>query len=229
MKLIIADSRMPDQAKHRLSELGKVMWFETSGITYPAISGHPDIFFAQVENSLVVAPNLPESYIRILENENIPFLKGKSPVGKAYPETAYYNALADNQFIIHNPKLTDPVLDRLACELTKVNVRQGYCRCNCLSLNGEAYISSDESITKALQSLGKKVCNVQPESILLPGFPFGFIGGTAGVIESTVVVNGNLSTFNEGEKMKKFILNADFQIVELHDGPLTDVGGIIFL
>lgn len=56
--LIVIDKRIPEEAKKRLSGFGKIIEFETKGITYPAISGHPDIFMCQTTESLICAPNL---------------------------------------------------------------------------------------------------------------------------------------------------------------------------
>ena len=67
---IIADNRIPPQAKEKLSEYGEIINFSTKGITYEAISGHPDIFFCQVNNKLIVAPNLPDLYKNTLTSKN---------------------------------------------------------------------------------------------------------------------------------------------------------------
>ena len=45
--LIIADNRIPLEAKNKLEKYGKLVLLKTSGITENSISGHPDIFFLQ--------------------------------------------------------------------------------------------------------------------------------------------------------------------------------------
>ncbi len=42
---IIANSNIPNSAINKLNKYGEVLPFETTGITYSAISGHPDVFF----------------------------------------------------------------------------------------------------------------------------------------------------------------------------------------
>ncbi len=54
--LIIVDKKIPWEAKDKLSVSGTVLELETEGIVYPAISGHPDIFFCKTPQMLVISP-----------------------------------------------------------------------------------------------------------------------------------------------------------------------------
>ena len=65
--LIFVDEKIPPKACEKLAEYGEVIKFKTNEIVYEAISGHPDIFFSQMENQLVVAPNLPPFYFQKLK------------------------------------------------------------------------------------------------------------------------------------------------------------------
>ncbi len=227
MKLIIADKRMPDEAKSALSRMGEVFWFDTSGITYPAISRHPDIFVAQAEEKLVIAPNTPSGIVKILNQKKISFETGTLDVGPEYPLTARYNACIDENVFIHNMKISDNSLRKYSENRLCLDVAQGYCRCNCISLNGRSYICSDRSVEKALLNAGKKVLYIAPESVLLEGFSHGFIGGTAGVTGDIIVFCGSLKNLDEGEKVQNFILQTGIRIIELYSGPLIDVGSIL--
>ena len=85
--LIIVDKKIPEEAKKRLTsdELqlsGFLVELETNDLAYPAISGHPDIFFCQTPQTLVVAPNLPARYINVLKEHKISYVKGNISVGK---------------------------------------------------------------------------------------------------------------------------------------------------
>ena len=93
---ILIDGRMPLAAKEKLRQFGEMIEFATEGITYEAISGHPDIFFCPTPNGLVVAPNLPKKYFDFLLKFSISFTLGKNPVGKIYPDSALYNRLLRN-------------------------------------------------------------------------------------------------------------------------------------
>ena len=75
--LIIVDNKLSNGAKKTLSSFGELMELATEGITYPAISGHPDIFFCSLPDTLIVAPNLPKHYFDKLEKHQIDYIKGE--------------------------------------------------------------------------------------------------------------------------------------------------------
>jgi hypothetical protein len=229
---------MKEEAKQRLSSYGELMELGTEGITYPAISGHPDIFFCQSHDKLIVAPNLPKHYFDQLNANGIEYIVGELPVGMEYPASSHYNAVANENYLIHNFRHTDFIITRTLQDLTPVHVDQGYCRCNLLPLKEDHFITSDEGIFKVLMRLhlrdsisetpSQPSIFVSPGDILLEGFPHGFFGGCCGVREDKVFINGSLKHFKEGEKVRDFLEDLDYEIVELFQGPLMDGGSIIF-
>jgi hypothetical protein len=253
MTLIIIDDRISPEAKNKLFAYGELMELKTDGITYPAISGHPDIFFCQGPGYLIVAPNLPEQYLASLWSHGIEFISGELPVGREYPASAHYNAVATDSFLIHNFRTTDFMITRTHEDLHLIHVDQGYTRCNLLPLKDNCFITSDEGIFKVLQGChlpdisasvksqssnnqtsykaakGCHLCYVSPLGILLPSFPHGFFGGCCGVWNDIVFINGSLKHLPDGEKVRDFLSNLDYQIIELYDGPLVDIGSILFV
>ncbi len=216
-------------AIENLGEFGDVVGFSTNGLVYETISGHPDIFITQFSDFILTSPNLPETYKRLLNSHNIKFLEGDFAVGNKYPHTAKYNAVLTTKYLIHNLKISDPKLIEAAGEKTKIHVPQGYTRCNLLALNDDKMMTSDKGIYATLTKFGIDVLYVNPDGILLPGFNNGFIGGTCGVLGNTVYFMGSLNYLSDGKNIEQFIRKADFEIIELYDGPLFDGGGIFFL
>jgi hypothetical protein len=227
--LILVDKRAPEMVRKNLGKLGNIIEFETDGLVYAPISGHPDIFITQCENFIIAAPNLPDEYKNILKNNNISFIEGVLPVGNKYPQTARYNAVFSPGYFIHNLTISDEKTMTAAVGKTKIHIAQGYTRCNLLPLNDEKMITSDHGIYTALKNYGTDVFFVQPKGILLPGFKNGFIGGACGIFEKTVYVMGHLNYHPDGKNLRLFIRDAGFEIVELYNGPLFDGGGIFFL
>ena len=225
--VIIADNRIPDQAKGRLEKLGEVIYLYTSGITYDAISCHPDIFFCQLSTNLILAPNTPDDIIRKLTEKTFSFAIGDSMVGERYPQTSFYNAVVTNKFIIHNHNFTDIKIKELTADKEFIHVNQAYTRCNLIALNNNRFITSDRGIEKILVKTGFEVLFVDPAGILLPGFKHGFIGGACGVSDYKIVFAGGLDYFPEGKKIHSFL--SDYEIIELYDGPLFDGGSLIFI
>ena len=227
--LILCDERFPSPAKIRLSEFGEVIELQTSGITYDAISGHPDIFCCLVGEVLVVSPALPEKYIPIFNDFGINWTFGIKPTAFSYPDSAIYNAVVTNDFLIHNLLITDPMIRNLAGKRKQINVNQGYTRCNLLPLPGNAFVTSDKGIFKALELEGFDVLYINPEGIQLEGFPNGFFGGVCGIHDNNVFIAGSLTYYNEGQKIKNFLSRHAQNIIELYDGPLIDGGSILFI
>lgn len=224
--LIIADNRIPDPALEALKKYGEVLLFETSGITYPAISGHPDIFLCKTEAGLVVAANTPKEIKTKLKTSAISFSDSIIEVGSKYPQTAIFNAVITDKFLIHNLSFTNQEVLKHSLHLEKVEVKQAYTRCNLLALKNDKFITSDKGIEKKLLQKGLEVLFVKPRGILLTGFEHGFFGGTCGVFEDKIFFIGSLNHFPQGEKVKQF-LNG-YEIIELYNGPLFDGGSLIF-
>lgn len=226
---IIADNRIPPQAIEKLSEYGEIINFSTKGITYESISGHPDIFFCQVNNKLIIAPNLPDLYKNMLTKNSIPFIEGELLIEKKYPGTSRYNVVATDKYLIHNFSYTDPVITNIGDDLELIHSGQGYTRCNLLPLRNDCFITSDQGINRVLNGFGLKTSFVQPDNIILPGMKHGFFGGACGIYEDTVFIIGSLSKLKNGEELKTHINNLNYKIIELYEGPLFDGGSILFI
>jgi hypothetical protein len=227
--LIIADKKMPAEAKKRLREVGNLMELETRGITYDAISGHPDIFFTQAGNRLIAAPNLPDVYQKKLAESGVVFIKGEKAVGASYPETAMYNAVVSDNLLVHNLDITDAVVRLAAGQRQQIHVNQGYTRCNLLFIAPGMAISSDKKICDQLIRAGIKMLYFDPSHIRLPGFSNGFVGGACGMFNNTLFIAGNLRHHTDGDPLKQFCAGAGVAVTELCDEPLFDGGGILFI
>lgn len=241
--LIIIDKRIPEAAKQTLATYGELLEFATHGITYDAISGHPDIFFCQTPGGLVVAPNTPAEFLLQLDSKNINYTTGEKPVGSKYPETARYNAVVTNNYLIHNTSVTDTSILNAILIFTlpqfsifnpdgyrdQFSIHQAYTRCNLIALDEGHYITSDRGIEKALKSRNLEVLFVSPEGIILPGFANGFFGGCCGILDDKLFITGSLHCYPGGEKVRQFSKKAGFRVIELYDGPLFDGGGILFI
>jgi hypothetical protein len=227
--LIIIDKKSSAGAKRKLASYGDLLELETNGITYPAISGHPDIFFCQSPGRLIVAPNLPKNYFDVLAKHGIDFIVGELPVGPEYPASARYNAVATDKLLIHNFRHTDFSITRTLEDLQPVHVDQGYCRCSLLSLRNHYFITSDRGIMKVLKTNGQEVLYVDPAGLLLEGFANGFIGGCCGVMGSRVFINGSLDRFAGGGKIREFLQELGYDIIELTDSQIIDIGSLILV
>ena len=89
---IIADFKMPEEAKKNLKKIGNVLFINPTSITYDSISSHPDIFFFQKDDALIYAQNAPKKIIKELKKRlsNLATLVcthiGKEQMEKFYKE-----------------------------------------------------------------------------------------------------------------------------------------------
>jgi hypothetical protein len=226
--IILTDNRIPAESQKSLARFGEMIPFSTEGITYLAISCHPDIFFCKMNHELIVAPNVPEKYKNILVKNGISFLQGESPVGEKYPETAKYNAVCTSKYLIHNFRNTDSVITDQAGDRELIHVDQGYTRCNLLALKEDHFITSDAGISRVLTRYGLKNLYVEPGDILLSGMNHGFFGGACGIHENKAFILGNLNHFKDGKKVRDYLQLLRYEIVELYDAPLFDGGSLLF-
>ncbi|MEN8224051.1 MAG: DUF6873 family GME fold protein [Bacteroidota bacterium] len=227
--LIIVDKKIPVEAKNNLEAYGQLMELETSGITYEAISGHPDIFFHQAAKQVIVAPNLPETYKQQLKEAGIDFVSGEQDVGDKYPASCAYNAVSTKSFLIHNFRNTDAIITSTLEDADLIHVDQGYTRCNLLALDDDHFISSDAGIGRVLERFEKECLYVSPEAIQLDGFKHGFFGGCCGVFNKKVFILGSLKHHPDGNRIKEYLEAKECNIIELFDGPLFDGGSILIL
>ena len=227
--LIIVDARIPEEARKKLRRYGDLLELKTEGITYAAISGHPDIFFTQMENKLIVAPNLPGKYHEILDRQEIIRKIGEKPAGPEYPASAIYNAAVTENLIVHNFRITDKgILDELS-DARKIHVSQGYARCNLVFLGSRMAITSDRGIHKKLRESNIETLYADPAEITLPGFSYGFFGGTCGTDGRYFFILGSLSKIKQGQEIEAFIEKAGLIPIELCNTPLLDGGSIFCL
>jgi len=173
--------------------------------------------------------NSPKEFLKVLKNRNLSFKFGKNLVGENYPNSAHYNAVVNSNFLIHNLQITDSEIINSCQDKKLINVRQGYVRCNLISLPDGSFICSDMGIYKELKKQNIEVLFVNPNGIELPDFPNGFIGGTMGFNNGKLFILGSLKYFSEGEKIEHFLDKKSIEIVELYDGALFDGGGLFFI
>ena len=264
---IIADGRMPEEAKRNLKKLGDVLFLNPTETTYKSISAHPDIFFFQTEDGLIYAPNAPKKIVKELKKRKIKLTEGKKEVGKKYPETVPYNAVGIGDTLIQNLKHTDSTI--LSLYENHNHVNQGYTRCILVALNENAFITSMEDSTEVaetqrrkdaelqsrrvlrfdrlsdrkaqsswlkvqsskfrVQSSEFKVLYIDPKQIKLEGHDHGFFPGCCGVWNNNLIVCGSTKYLKEKEELDKFLKDNNFNLIELYDGELVDVGSVFLV
>ena len=226
--IIIHDSRLPPEAINNLQKHGERLPFFTENITQNAIAGHPDIFFCPIDEKMIVAPNIPAVYMDFLHKHKVDFIAGKTIVGNRKQNTMPYNAVITDKYVIHNSRFTDASILEATKNKKFIDVKQGFTRCSLMPLKDDNFLVSDKGIEKKLQEYGLNCHYFSPEEIILPGFPYGFIGGCMGAYKNKIFIIGSLKYHSDGAETERLLKRLNYEIVELYDGKLFDCGSIFF-
>lgn len=156
--------------------------------------------------------------------------KISSTIGNKYPNNVKMNcAIIGNKIICNVKTIAKEVLEyAYKLNLTVINVNQGYTNCSVCTVSENAVITDDLSVGNACEKHFDDVLIVSKGSVLLPGYNYGFIGGCCGKIDKNkLAFNGQIESHDDCNKIIDFLERKNVECVELFNGRLTDIGGII--
>ena len=235
----IVDGRMPEDCEKSLLKYGfEVIKLRADERLGEAVASHTDMLLFRIGNTLVGSKQYFETHRDIFNKitEALPsfeFILTDDKVSSKYPNDAIFNALrTGNMLFAKCDTVSRTVLDLAERErLTLVNVKQGYPACTVLALPSFS-ITADLGMARALENHGVRVMRVEEsESIKLPPYKNGFIGGTASVLNGTVYFLGNLLSHPSGKAIRDALLSEGYSAVSLDDASdsLFDLGGMILI
>jgi hypothetical protein len=238
MIIFVADS-ISEVIYSKLKLKGYVIKVISNQKTYVEIANHPDVQVCPLRQDLFIDEWCYKQLSH--EDKKALALHGKIHrlshcLGEQYPDSIRFNGVLVGDQFIHNLKHTaTPIKEYLESHhILTQQVNQGYTGCNTICLpdrsnnKGIGIITEDEGIYKELSELSTiQVLLIKPGAVLLDGFDYGFIGGTAGVIGDTVYFNGAVHQHPEFQRMSAFIMKYGYQIVEDSERLLMDCGSIL--
>lgn len=232
----LVDERIDSASERALMIRGfRVIRLPASDKLSCAVASHPDMLLFYFQNKIISSAEYCESapYVfsdirELLPSVSIAFTN--ESLEKSYPRDAIFNALTVGGHLFCKADTVSPALLSYAKELgLKLHtVKQGYPACTTLAF-GNAAVTADRGMARALSDAGIKVTLIVSGGIELPPYEYGFIGGAAGVFRDTVYFLGNLDTHPDSELIRSAIEAEGFKAVSLSDGPLRDLGRIIFI
>ncbi|MFO3717520.1 DUF6873 family GME fold protein [Anaerococcus sp. ENR1011] len=192
----------------------------------PRIADHPDLsIFPLNENDLSIDSSVINYYQKNITDKNL--IPGES-VSKKYPYDAIYNVYKGSAFYIHND-----VTEKNINNYMKVNnykhlfTNQGYTRCSIIPM-GDKILTADFGIYKTLKDK-IEVILLRQENIPLDGFDEGFLGGTCGFFDKTLIFNGNIEKLSNYETLKKESEASKIRLLYPKNCDLVDTGSILFI
>lgn len=189
---------------------------------------HSDMLCCYLGDGLAVVPHGEEKLIQRLNYFDIQTIVTQTPLGKCYPEDAPCNILQIAEKVFWNPKSAAPEIQQQLAEKQHFAVAQGYTRCAAAVVDANSLITADRGVSRTAQKAGVEVLEIQPGHIQLPGYEYGFIGGCCGLAApDELLFTGSLKSHPDGRRIQEFLQQRNITAIELTDGPLLDIGGIL--
>ena len=188
---------------------------------------HPDMQAAILHDGTVfvtkgglLAAKLQELGISVMETS-------KEPEPR-YPCDVLCNVLVWEGKAVGNPKTIDQYIWDKLNQVDFFPVRQGYTACSTALIDANSVITGDPGIATALKSQGMDVLTIRPGFIRLSGYRYGLFGGCCALLAPGLLgVAGTLDSHPDSGQIRSFLLQRGVSVLELLEGPLTDVGGIL--
>ena len=188
------------------------------------IADHPDLsIFALDNDNILIDESVISYYQAKVTGKN--FLAGES-VGTLYPHDSIYNVYKGSDFYLHNDTTEKNIRAFMDDNgFSHYYVKQGYTRCSIVPM-GDKILTSDYGIYKSLKDKINIVL-LKEESIALDGFANGFLGGTCGFFDNTLIFNGNIESLNSFDIIKKEAEKSKIELLYPKNCALIDTGSIL--
>ena len=234
----IVGEGISEQAKRRLILEGfePVVFPKYSRLSAP-VANHIDMLLIRIFDSVIsfadycneAAYAFTDLCERLPHGTNMHFID-ELP-GSEYPYDALLNMLQIGETLyVKSDTASTSVLELARRNRLKIrHTKQGYPACTVLKLNTEAVITADRGIAKVLEEDGVRVTLIEDGGIELLPYPYGFIGGCAGVFDGRVYFNGDINLHPSAKEIKEAIEQEGMEVVCLCEGKLRDIGGILLM
>lgn len=234
----IIDKRMRKIEKEKLKELGyNLIEIQASENVYEEIASHVDIFTCKIGNKLIIEPSIYDAIKEKLYYIDSSIEQGQETVEKKYPYDIKYNVCTIGRKALHNFEYTDAKIKQ---ELTKqgfelINTTQGYTNCSIAVIDDNSAIVTDRGLYKILEKhkINVLYLEYEPDIKLLTREGYsnrkGFIGGAISRIGGDVIIFGDLNKIDKDEKIRKFILAKELNIIDFKELDVIDYGGMVLL
>lgn len=224
-------SKLSIIATKKLNEMGfEIINFPQNTNVDERISHHADLSFFVCDKDIFIAQEM-ECLVSKLQSTGYNVHVSDAPLGKAYPADVKLNCVSFGKYLMCNVDTVSKAVLKYSIQKGKavINVNQGYTKCSVIPVADNAIITDDESICKKCVEYGIDVLKVSKGKVLLTGFDYGFIGGTAGVYDNMIAFNGDIFSHPDGKQITDYIKKQGKIPVSLAEYELVDTGSLIFL
>ena len=195
------------------------------------VAGHADLSVLRVdEREVFLAPHLKGSEFEAsVKGIGYNVIFPEITQGKDYPFDADFNIvfLGNNMLCGRKNRLAEQLSASHGFDKTAIS--QGYARCSTCIVSDSALITADSSIENAARALGYDVLKIHPGFFRLPGFDYGFIGGSSFLLDGKLYFTGSINAHRDEESILNFLIRRDVTPVFLRSERAEDIGTVIVL
>lgn len=217
--------------EEKLREYGvEILYTQICNRVGPFVEAHADLScFYSGQGKFLLERGQADLYTALTKiGASCHFLK--QDLQKNYPQDVLLNCVKLKEFLLCNRKTvaTEILQEAEQASLTVIDVPQGYTKCSVCIVNDNAVITEDVTLCKALEKHGIDVLAIQKGSVVLQGFPYGFIGGCSGLLSSEkLAFTGNIERHADFNRILQFLEQNKVKPICLSNGLLTDIGSIL--
>lgn len=238
IKIAIVDSRISATAERKLTLAGyRVFTLPPFSRLSAPVASHTDMLIHKIGNEYISYADYSEEAAGVFSDlsalilpTGAKFTLTSDEVSPEYPSDCRLNALSmGNKLFVRRDSASEYLTSRAeALGLEVVDTKQGYPACTVLKLGEDAAVTADPGMAKVLTEHGIRVTLITNGGIRLEPYEYGFIGGCGGVADGKIFFFGDVMTHPDKDLIISAARTEGLTIVSLDDGPLCDLGGIIF-
>ncbi|MBQ7336318.1 MAG: hypothetical protein IJW92_07600 [Clostridia bacterium] len=235
--LALLDCRTPDEVEHTLLSHGhSVLRLPPHPCLDAPVASHPDmlLFFADgaIYCTKSYARLVPDLLQKISNSCRHPIQLIEQEYAPTYPGDILLNAVSVSTLLFCHPTGCANEL-RAHPAYTVCPVRQGYAKCAVIPVGEHALITADSSIASVASQRGLEVLTVSDQTIRLPGYGHGFVGGCASFAPyggtDLIYFCGSAESYPEWSRMESFCRKHGKELYPLTDDIPLDIGTVFLL
>ena len=192
-----------------------------------ALQRHADLAICPLMNKRILLDPSSVALKESLISFGYYVIMTEKEVSSPYPSDCLLNFIQTNSYLI-NSKHSFDILDGRDHSQKTITVNQGYIKCSVAPVAENAIITDDAGIHKVASQQGIDTCLLSKGDVFLNGYPYGFIGGSCGMISHDVLAFcGDIKKHRDYDKLHSFLMNYGIHEYILSNQKLTDVGSMI--
>jgi hypothetical protein len=237
MRALLLSCNAPKESIEQLSSLGyDIIPLPPHRALPEAISAHPDSLVFSGDDRLIVDRDYylenEELFLSVIDKSQGRHLRiSNDAAGNKYPEDTRLNAIIlGGRLFCRKESISSAITDYAREKrLEIVNTRQGYPACSTLKISENAVICADRGLSALYKRHGISVYEIEPGSISLPPYEYGFIGGASITLDKAVCFFGDVTQHPSYEVIARALKEYSLTPISIASGNLRDLGGGILL